>query len=111
MNDGKMKGLYKEWERNIEKNKEMAAVYATYQIKLHEAGYEMEYGIVGNGCFVTSAVMPSEAKALLYDIYGDIGFWFSLQRANDHAGGDGASADAVKRVLCEYKIGECNDDE
>lgn len=39
---GKMKGPYKDWERNIEKNKEMAALFAIYQDKLADAGYDYD---------------------------------------------------------------------
>jgi len=39
---GKMKGKYKDWERNIQKNQEMAAVFALYQEKLHDAGYDYD---------------------------------------------------------------------
>ncbi len=39
---GKTKGPYKDWERNIEKNKEMAAVFSSYQERLKEVGYDYD---------------------------------------------------------------------
>lgn len=39
---GKMKGKYKDFERNVEKNKELAAAYGLYQEKLLEAGYDYD---------------------------------------------------------------------
>jgi DNA helicase-2/ATP-dependent DNA helicase PcrA len=39
---GKMKGMYQDWQRNIEKNKEMVAVFDLYQAKLKEEGYDYD---------------------------------------------------------------------
>ena len=39
---GKMKGPYKDWERNIQKNQEMAVVFAIYQEKLRDVGYDYD---------------------------------------------------------------------
>lgn len=39
---GKMKGKYQDWQRNIEKNKEMVVAFALYQNKLREAGYDYD---------------------------------------------------------------------